>query len=166
MCLTNISTSPGNNVLSNNLHNNLFLPGFSSSPGWLLLIRSRGAWWCRYGGHCRSGPRHLSPRSRICAQEWHRKGIHPHIHSHTPVHTPQKWKRKKKKTKTLNYPNMIPLFPGPLPVQCGGGQQPGSLAPAPHDCPTSEAFSWQYWQKTFVDVFNKYFNITREQCPF
>ena len=48
------ATSPGNNPLSNNLHNNLFLPGFSSSPGWLLATRTRGVWWCRYRGHCRS----------------------------------------------------------------------------------------------------------------
>ena len=43
--------------------------------------------------------------------------------------------------KTLNSPNMMPLFTGPLPVQCGGGRRPGSLAPASHDCSTSEAFS-------------------------
>ena len=35
---------------------------------------------------------------------------------------------------------MIPSFTGPLPVQCGGWRRPGSLTPAPHDCPTSEAF--------------------------
>ena len=66
------------------------------SPGWLLVTRTRGAWWCRYRGHCRSGPRHLSPRSRVCAQEWHCKDIHSHIHSHTPMHTPKI--RQKNKT--------------------------------------------------------------------
>ena len=35
----------------------------------------------------------------------------------------------------------MPSFTGPLPVQCGGGRRPGSLAPASHDCSTSEAFS-------------------------
>ena len=80
---------PHNNGLSNNLHDNLFLPGFSSSPGWLLVTRTRGAWWCHYRGHWRSGPRHLSPRSRVCLQEWHCKDIHSHIHSHTPIHTPK-----------------------------------------------------------------------------
>ena len=79
-----------------NRHNNLFLPGYSSSPGWLLVTRTRGAWWCRYRGCCRSGPRHRSPRSRVCAQEWHCKDIHSHIHSHTPIHTPQKKKKKKR----------------------------------------------------------------------
>ena len=74
-----------------------FLPGFSSSPGWLLVTRTRGGWWCHYRGHWRSGPRHLSPRSRVCAQEWHCKDIHSHIHSHTPMHTPKKRKRKKRK---------------------------------------------------------------------
>ena len=135
MCLTNISTSPGNNALSNNLHNNLFLPGFSSSPGWLLVTRTHGAWRCRYRGHWRSGPRHLCPRSKVCAQEWHRKDIHSHIHSHPPMHTP------KTKSKILNSPNMTLSCTYPLPVQCGGGRRPGSLADAPQDCSTSEAFS-------------------------
>ena len=67
---------PDNNVFSNNPHNNPFLPGFSSSPGWLLVTRTSGSWWCRYRGHSRSGPRHLSPRSRVCAQEWHCNDIH------------------------------------------------------------------------------------------
>ena len=35
---------------------------------------------------------------------------------------------------------MILSFTGPLPVHCGGGRRPGSLADAPHDCSTSEAF--------------------------
>ena len=126
-----------------------FLPGFSSSPAWLLVTRTRGAWWCHYRGHWRSGPRHLSPRSRVCAQEWHCKDIHSHIHSHTPMHTPKKRKRKKKKkkkrekkknNKMLNSPNMMLSFTGPLPVHCGGGRRPGSLADALHDCSTSEAF--------------------------
>ena len=80
-------------------------------------------------------PRHPSPRSRVCAQEWHRKDIHSHIHSHLPMHTP------KTKSKTLNSPEMKPSFSCPLPVQSGGGRRPGSLADAPHDCSTSEAFS-------------------------
>ena len=97
MCSTHIATFPDNNALSNSLNNNLFLDGFNSSPGWLLVTRTRGSWWCRYRGHCRSGPRHLSPRSRVCAQEWHCKDFHSHIHSHTPMHAPKKKKRKKKK---------------------------------------------------------------------
>ena len=96
MCSTHNATFPDNNALSNSLHNNPFLDGFNSSQGWLLVTRTRGAWWCRYCGHCRSGPRHLSPRSRVCAQEWHRKDIHSHIHSHTPMHTPEI--RQKNKT--------------------------------------------------------------------
>ena len=35
------------------------------SPGWLLVTRTRGAWWCRYRGHWRSGPRHLSPNQSL-----------------------------------------------------------------------------------------------------
>ena len=123
-------TFPDNKGLFNSLHNNLFLPGFSSSPGWLLVTRTRGAWWCRYRGHCRSGPRHLSPRSRVCAQEWHCKDIHSHIHSHTPMHTPKR-REKKKQNETLNSPNMMPSFTGPLLVRCAGDRLSGSLAPAP-----------------------------------
>ena len=35
---------------------------------------------------------------------------------------------------------MMLSFTGPLPVHCGGGRRPGSLADAPQDCSTSEAF--------------------------
>ena len=202
---------PNNNALSNSLRNNLFLDSLNSYPGWLLVTLTRGAWWCRYRGHCRSGPWHLSPRSRVCAQEWHWKDIHSHIHSHTPMHTPKKvqkqqqqnaqltkhdafvswssscavcwWpifrklgtcsttdalsartlltenicesvqqipqlspaekkkRKKKEKEKKLNSPNMMPFFNGPLPVQCGGGRRPGSLADATQDFFTSEDFS-------------------------
>ena len=88
-----------------------FLPGFSSSQGWLLVTRTRGVWWCRYRGHWRSGPRHLSPRSIVCAQEWHRKDIHSHIHSHPPMHTPNLTK-----SETLNSPNMTPSISCPRHV--------------------------------------------------
>ena len=109
----------------------------NSSPGWLLATRTRGAWWCRYRGHCRSGPRHLSSRSRVCAQEWHCKDINSHIHSHPHMQTLLKQTR----SKTLYSPNMMPSFTGPLPVQCAGGRRPGSLAEAFQDCSTSDAFS-------------------------
>ena len=87
---------------SNSLRNNLFLDGFNSSPVWLLVTRTRGAWWCRYRGHCRSGPRHLSPRSRVCAQEWHCKDIHSHIHSHTAMHTAKKAQKQQQQNAQLN----------------------------------------------------------------
>ena len=90
MCSPHTETFPDNNALSNSICNNLFVDGFNSSPGWLLVTRTRGAWWCRYRGHCKSGPTHLSPRSRVCAKEWLSKDIHSHIHSHTPMHTPKK----------------------------------------------------------------------------
>ena len=95
MCSPHTATFPDNNALSNSLRNNLFVDGFNSSPGWLLVTRTRGAWWCRYRGHCRSGPRHFSPRSRVCAQEWHSKDIHSHIHSHAPMQTPKKKEEQK-----------------------------------------------------------------------
>ena len=50
-------------------------------------------------------------------------------------------KRGGKKKKKINSPNKMPSFSCPLPVPCGGGRRPGSLAPGPQDCSTSEAFS-------------------------
>ncbi len=47
----------------------------------------------------------------------------------------------KTKSKTLNSLNMSPSFCCTLPVQCGAGRRPGSMADAPHDCSTSEDFS-------------------------
>ena len=237
MCLPHTATFPDNNALSNSLRNNLFVDGFNSSPGWLLVTRTRGAWWCPYRGHCRLGPRHLSPRSRVCAQEWHWKDIHSHIHSHTPMHTPKqmqkqqqknaqltkhdafvywssscavcwwpifrklgtcsttdalsprtlltenicesvhqilqqspaekKKKKKQKKKKTLNSPNMMPFFTGPLPVQLlvGDGQEAWRMLLRTVPLPRISRLG-QYWQKTFVDVFTTYCNIFRQQCPF
>ena len=55
-----------------------------------------------FRGHWRSGPRHLSPRTRVCAQEWHSKDIHSHIHSHTPMHTPPPPPPPKKKSEKKN----------------------------------------------------------------
>ena len=48
--------------------------------------------------------------------------------------------------KTLNSPNMMPLFTGPLPVQCGGGRRPGRLADAAEACSTSKDF----WPRTVL----------------
>ena len=152
MCSTNKFKKSGNNGLSNNLHNNPFMSGFSSSPSWLLVTRTRWAWWCRYRGHWRSGPRHLSPRSRVCAQEWHCKDIHSHIHSHPPMHTP-----KLTKSQTLNSPNMTPAIglSSFCPMLVAGDRQKTwqillRTAPRPRSSRRG-----QYWQKTFVDVFNK-----------
>ena len=55
------------------------------------------------------------------------------------MHTHQK--QKQNLCKTLNSRTLMLLFTGPLPVQCAGGRRPGSLAPAPQDCSTSEVFS-------------------------
>ena len=48
---------------------------------------------------------------------------------------------RKQRAKPLNSPEMKPSFSCPLPTQSGGGRRPGSLAEAPNDCSTSEAFS-------------------------
>ena len=168
MCSTNTTIFHDKNALSNNLHNNLFLPGFSSSPGWLLVTRTRGAWWCRYRGHWRSGPRHLTPRSRVCAQEWHRKDIHSHNHSithsmHTPKKSNNKWFFFKGSTYQTWCLPLLVLFL--FNVVVGDGQEAWHLLlrTAPRRRPSRLG---QYWQTTFVDVFNKYSNMSREKCPF
>ena len=167
MCSTHSPTVPDNNTPANNLHNNLFLSGFSSSPGWLLVTRTRGAWWCHYRGHWRSGPRHLSPRSRVCAQEWHCKDFHSHIHSHPPMHTPKRKINKRKRAKRLTHRtwcfSLLVLFLSNVVV--GDGQE------ARHLLLRTVQLRWpssleQYWQKTSADVFNTYSNISRQQCPF
>ena len=60
-------------------------------------------------------------------------------HTSIPIHPCTLLKQTK--SKTLNSPNMTPSFSCPLPVQCGGGRRPGSLAYTPQDCSTSETFS-------------------------
>ena len=44
-------------------------------------------------------------------------------------------KRKNNNSKMLNSPNMMPLFTGPLSVQCASGRFSGSVAPAPRRTP-------------------------------
>ena len=234
MCSPHTATFPDNNALSISLRNNLFLDGFNTSPGWLLVTRTRGAWWCRYRGHCRSGPRHLSPRSRVCAQEWHWKDIHSHIHSHTPTHTPKKvqkqqqqnaqltkhdafvywssscavcwWpifrklgtcsttdalsartlltenicesvqqilelspaeeKQKQKKNRSTHQTGCLSLLVLFLSnVVVGDGQEAWRMVLMTVPLPRASRLG-QYWQKTFVDVFTPYCNISRQQCPF
>ena len=118
MCSTHTPIFPDNTALFNSLHNNLFLDGFNSSPGWLLVTRTRGAWWCRYRGHCRPGPRHLSPRSRVCAQEWHSKDIHSHIHSHAPIHTPKNRQKQQQENAQLTEHDAFVYCSSSCPVSC------------------------------------------------
>ena len=79
-----------------------FLTASTITLSWMASTAPQADYWSRTrGARClrttlQSGPRHLSPRSRVCAQEWHRKDIHSHIHSHTPMHTPKI--RQKNKT--------------------------------------------------------------------
>ena len=155
MCSTNIPISPAKNPFSNNLHNNPFLPGFSSSPGWLLVTRTRGAWWCRYRGHWRSGHRHLSPRSSVCAQEWHCKDIQikTFIHTSIPIHpgTLVKQRAKPSTHQTWRF-RLVVLFLSSVLV--GDGQEAWQmiLRTDPRGRPSRLG---QYWQKTFLDLFNK-----------
>ena len=147
-----------------------FLPGFSSSSGWLLVTRTRGGWWCHYRGHWRSGPRHLSPRSRVCAQEWHCKDFHSHIYSHTAMHTPKKKKGKRKTRRIIKCSthqtwcfHLLVLYLSTKVVGDGQVAWQMLLRTAPHRRPSCLR---QYWQKTFVDVFNKYCKIACQECYF
>ena len=166
MCSTLTPTFPDYNVLSNNPHNNLFLPGFSSSPGWLLVTRTRGAWWCRYRGHWRSGALDIFLHGPESA---HKNGIlKSFTHTSIPIQprTLLKKREKKRRRKKLNSPNMMPSFSCPLLsiVVVGDGQKAWQMLL--RTTPRRRLRLGQYWQKTFVDMFNTYANISRQQCPF
>ena len=152
MCST---TSPGNNTLYNNNHNNPFLPEFSSSPGWHPVNRTRGAWSSRYRRNWRSGPRHRSPRSRVCEQEWHCKDKHWLTHSCQSTHTHSESKQQNRQlTKCdafVELSSSCPKYRWATARKLGW-------------CSTSEAFTPRYWQNTFPDVFNTNSSICRQQC--
>ena len=113
-----------------------------------------------------SGPRHLSPRSRVCAQEWHSKDIHSHIYCQTPMHSPHlfislKKKNAKRSTHETWCFRLQVLFLSSVLVVNDQEAWHLLLRTAPRDL----LALGQYWQKTFVDVFNTYSNIFRQQCP-
>ena len=94
--------------------------------------------WCqhRYRGHCRSGHGHLSPGSRVCAQEWYRKDIHSHMHSHPHMHTP---KTNKEQNPQLTKHDAFVYLSSSCPTWWWAMAR--SFADAPQDCSASEAFS-------------------------
>ena len=65
---------------------------------------------------------------------WRHTLTHPFPSSHA-----HSLKQKQTKQK-LNSPNLMPSFSCPLPAYCGSGRWPGSLADAPQDYSTTEAF--------------------------
>ena len=70
----------------------------------------------------------------------HKNGIvKTFTHTCIPIHPCTHLKQTK--SKILNLLNMILSFTCALPVQCCAGGRPGSLADAPQDCSTTEAFS-------------------------
>ena len=70
----------------------------------------------------------------------HKNGIvKTFTHTSIPIHPCVLLKQTK--STILNLLNMILSFTCALPVQCGAGRRPGSLADAPQDCSTTEAFS-------------------------
>ena len=88
-------------------------------------------------------------------------------HSPAEKKNRRKEKKKEKQEKTLNSPNMMPFFTGPLPVQCGGGRRLGSLADATEDCSTSEDFSpTTVLTKNICRCGHHILQHLRQQCPF
>ena len=92
------------------------------------------------------------------------------IHTSIPIHTPctllKKKKKKKKKNGRSTYQTwclrLLVLFLST--VVMGDGQE------AWHLLLRTASRRWpsrleQYWQKTFVDGFKKYSNISRQKCP-
>ena len=70
----------------------------------------------------------------------HKNGI-VKTFTHTSIPIPPCILLKQRKSKILNLLNMILSFTCALSVQCGAGRRPGSLADAPQDGSTTEAFS-------------------------
>ena len=79
---------------------------------------------------------HLSPRSRVCAQQWYAKDIHSHMHSHPPMHTP---KTKKQQNPQLTKHDVFVDLSSSCPSWWWATAS--SFADAPQDCSTSETFS-------------------------
>ena len=89
------------------------------------------------------------------------------IHTSIPKHILCTLLKKKKKKRRSTYQTwclrLLVLFLST--VVMGDGQEAWHLIlrTAPRPRPSRLG---QYWQKTFVDVFNKYSNILRQKCPF
>ena len=98
--------------------------------------------------------------SPVCAQEWHCKYIHSHIHSHTPMHTPQKKKEGGRNTQLTKHYAFV-YWSSSFPVWSWTSVR--KLVRCSSEL--LHVGGLQYWQKIFVDVFNKYTNIARQQCP-
>ena len=91
-----------------------------------------------------------------------------HFWQRTFVKVYSKYSNKARQKKhTLNSPNMMPFFTGPLPVQMvvGDSQEAWRMLLRTVPLPRISRLG-QSWQKTFVDVFTTYCNIFRQQCPF
>ena len=102
----------------------------------------------------------------------HKNGIvKTFIHTSIPIHTPctllktsnKKWIKKSGSTYQTWCLPLLVLFLSNVVV--GDGQEAWHLLvrTAPRRRPSRLG---QYWQTTFVDVFNKYSNMSRQKCPF
>ena len=88
-------------------------------------------------------------------------------HSHPPMHTPKGKRNKTTRTKrsthrTWRFHFLVLLLSN---VVVGDGQEARHLLLTTVQL-WRPSFLEQYWQKTFLDVFNIYYNISRQQCPF
>jgi len=94
------SSSLANKALPYSLYIDQLLLCLIGSPGWLLVTLLHEELWCRYRGHWRSGPRHLSSVCTVCTEENHGRDIHSLTHSITHSN----WKQQDSKNE--NSPNL------------------------------------------------------------
>ena len=127
---------------------------------------AHGAWWCLHHRHWRSGSPHLSPQSRVCADDGHCEVMQsltrsfPFTHSHSKINL-----RAKPKTHQTGCIQLVVLFP-PAAVQ-SGGWHPWRLLPAPQGLPTLEAFSPKtVLEKTVGTRVRQKLHHSRPTLPF
>ena len=159
MCST---TSPGNHTLNNNNYNNTFSPEFSSSPDWHPVTRTRGtcSWWCRYRWHWRSCPGHPSPRSRVCAQKWHRKDKFALPTTYAHSENKEENRQLTKCDAFVELSSSCPKWWWAMARKLG---RCSSRLLAPRLRPFRLG---QYWEKAFADMLNTNSSISRQQWPF
>ena len=163
MCSTHTATFPDNNGLSNNLHDNPVLPGFSTSPGWVLVTLVADVVFADVAGH-------TLPILLHSLGSAHKNGmVKSFTHTSIPIHPCTLLKNEKEKERAKRSTDqtwclrLLVLFLST--VVLGDGQEARHLLlrTAPRRTPSRLG---QQWQKTFADIFNKYYNIARKQSAF
>ena len=85
------------------------------------------------------------------------------ILQHNPAKKKTKKKKKNRSTHQTWFFSLLVLFLSN--VEVGNGQETWRML-LRTDPLRRISHLGQYWQKTFVDVFTTYWNISRQQCPF